>query len=242
MSVPKSPFIKADALYAGKTIHVITVDDSSLTGVTADESTDVISKAAHGMVDGQGVIFVSGTGFTGLTAGTLYYVRDSASGTFKVAADIVNGVIGAAIDITAAGSDGVFQPVEIVESSKIDNQVQQNTFQFRRNDDGGRSRIVDEYITQDDETFVIVLDMAKRLLRLFGGALGGSVSCTVTSYVRSPRDATGTVAMKSEDNWPATLTRNRSETLGGGQGTLPELRLRSNKEGYITWEADADVS
>lgn len=235
MALPSSPFVKADALYVGKTIHVIKIDNTSLTSVTAAEATDIITKVGHGLYEGQGIVFVSGTGFTGITAGTLYYARDVATDTFKVSATYG----GDAVDITVDGSAGVFQPVHIVESAKIDNQQNQQTFQFRRNDSAGTSRIVDEYITQDDETYVIVLDMAKRLVRIFGGALGGSLSCTCTSYMSSPRDATGYVALKSEVDWPATLTRNRSETLGGGQGTLPELRLRSNKEGYITWTEDA---
>ena len=77
---------------------------AAVTGVTAEADDNVVTKVSHGFTDGTAVIFTSGTGFTGLTAGTRYYVRDAAADTFKLAA--TRG--GAAIDITVDGSSGVF--------------------------------------------------------------------------------------------------------------------------------------
>lgn len=66
----------------------------------ATPSTDLINCPAHGYTDGQKVTFFNGTPPGGLTEGTVYFVRDAASDTFKVAA--TSG--GTAIDITSAGS------------------------------------------------------------------------------------------------------------------------------------------
>ena len=62
---------------------------------------DVITASAHGLVDGTRVRFTtSGTLPAGLSLATDYYVRDAASGTFKVSATLG----GSAVDITDTGS------------------------------------------------------------------------------------------------------------------------------------------
>lgn len=61
-------------------------------------STDTVYSASHGYSDTQKIVFIGGTPPTGLTEGTVYYVRDSATDTFKVAA--TSG--GSAIDITGS--------------------------------------------------------------------------------------------------------------------------------------------
>jgi hypothetical protein len=65
---------------------------------TVDTSTDVFTCASHGYSDTNVIVFVGGTPPGGLTEGTEYFIRDSATNTFKVAA--TSG--GSAIDITSA--------------------------------------------------------------------------------------------------------------------------------------------
>lgn len=65
-------------------------------------STDLIHCPSHGFSDTQKIVFLWGTAPGGLTTGTVYYVRDSATDTFKVAA--TSG--GSAIDLTSASSSG----------------------------------------------------------------------------------------------------------------------------------------
>lgn len=65
-------------------------------------ATDTIYSAAHGYADTQKVVFYNGTPPAGLTEGTVYFVRDSATDSFKVAATAG----GVAIDLTAAASFG----------------------------------------------------------------------------------------------------------------------------------------
>lgn len=65
---------------------------------TVDPATDTVYSTSHGYSDTQTIVFYNGTAPGGLTEGTVYYVRDSATHSFKVAA--TSG--GAAIDITSA--------------------------------------------------------------------------------------------------------------------------------------------
>lgn len=64
-------------------------------------STDLIYATGHGYIDTQKIAFF-GSPPGGLTEGTTYFVRDSATDTFKVAA--TSG--GVAIDLTSASSAG----------------------------------------------------------------------------------------------------------------------------------------
>lgn len=64
-----------------------------------DLASNTVSVPAHGYADGDAVTFYGGTIPGGLNPGDIVYVRDSASGTFKVAAS--PGAI--AIDITSIG-------------------------------------------------------------------------------------------------------------------------------------------
>jgi hypothetical protein len=67
---------------------------------------DTVTSPGHGYSDTDQIVFSAedaGTLPTGVTAGTIYFVRDSATNTFKVAA--TSG--GAAIDLTTVGSGKV---------------------------------------------------------------------------------------------------------------------------------------
>ncbi len=66
-----------------------------------DIVTDTITITAHGFTTNQSVVFSStGTLPTGLTANTVYYVRDVAANTFKVSATVGGG----AVNITVVGT------------------------------------------------------------------------------------------------------------------------------------------
>lgn len=63
-------------------------------------STDLVYSTAHGYPDTTKIVFYNGTPPNGLTEGTVYFVRDATTDTFKVAA--TSG--GVAIDLTGTAS------------------------------------------------------------------------------------------------------------------------------------------
>lgn len=66
----------------------------------ASPATDTITCTSHGLTDTTKIVFYNGTLPSPLSEGTVYFVRDATTDTFKVAA--TSG--GVAIDLTAAGS------------------------------------------------------------------------------------------------------------------------------------------
>jgi hypothetical protein len=64
-----------------------------------DTAADTVRSLAHGFSDTTTIVFYGDTVPAGLTEGTVYYVRDATTDTFKVAA--TSG--GSAIDLTTAG-------------------------------------------------------------------------------------------------------------------------------------------
>lgn len=80
---------------------------TALTGVTGDAGTDVLTKADHGLQDGDIVVFTALTGGTGLKTLKPYYVRDVNGNDFKLA-----GVAGgAALNFTADITDATVQKI-----------------------------------------------------------------------------------------------------------------------------------
>lgn len=89
-------------------------------------SSDTFYSAGHGYIDGDTVVFYQGTPPGGITAGAVYYVRDAAADTFKVAATIA----GTAIDLTSAPSWGcvVCKIVETTYASQAQHTLSTATF------------------------------------------------------------------------------------------------------------------
>ncbi len=79
---------------------------------TVNTGTDVLTSTAHGKNDGDAIVFhtLSGVLPTGITAGTVYYIRDKTTDTFKIAATAG----GSAIDITATGTTPYYWDVPTV--------------------------------------------------------------------------------------------------------------------------------
>lgn len=91
--------LKAKATADGRPVNLLTCGRAL---VTVDNTTDTFTSAAHGLSDGDVIVFhtITGTLPTGVTAGTPYYVRDSATDTFKIAT--TSG--GSAVNITTDGT------------------------------------------------------------------------------------------------------------------------------------------
>lgn len=80
---------------------------------TANAGTDIITCAAHGLLNDETVRFKGGDLPDGLVQGTLYFVRDRTADTFKVAA--TSG--GTAINLLDAGSGTMFLNAPSLRSS-----------------------------------------------------------------------------------------------------------------------------
>lgn len=85
--------------------------EQALTTPFGDETTDTLTCASHGLVDGDRIFFQSISGGSGLVvpgaSAGVYYVRDKTTHTFKLAATAT----GAAIDFTTAITAGRFRKV-----------------------------------------------------------------------------------------------------------------------------------
>lgn len=89
------------------------VNVNSATGITFNTTTNVVNWTAHGLSNGQPVVFsTSGSLPTPLVAGVTYYVVNKNTNDFQVAATVG----GAAIDLggTVSGTHGIIAPTEVV--------------------------------------------------------------------------------------------------------------------------------
>lgn len=73
----------------------------SITGITGDAGTDVITATGSAFANGQPVRFTALTGGTGLNTTTNYFVRDVSGATFKLETSIGGGAINFTTNITA---------------------------------------------------------------------------------------------------------------------------------------------
>ena len=236
MPLPTAPFNAAKSIYAGKKIIQVVLTTGSITGATAAGSSATIAATAHGFVVGGMVQFVSGTGFTGLTAGTNYFVTKAATDTFEVSA--TKG--GTAITISAEGSAGVFAPVEVFESNTLKEGGQDTFEDFKRYGTDGVQRTKRKVLSESVNEISWEVDEAKRLLDIFGGRMNGlAVARGVTVWVQDPDDASGKCALKSIE-FPANITRDGEVTME--KKVVATLKAENTGDTPITYTPDASTT
>lgn len=103
MAATNDPLIWA-AVGLPSTVTIDTPENLAATGVA---STDVVTATGHDFVNGSLVYFSAITGGAGLTANTIYFVRDLSGATFKLAATAT----GPAMDFTTDISAGTIRRV-----------------------------------------------------------------------------------------------------------------------------------
>jgi hypothetical protein len=233
MPAPTYPFNVADTIYAGLSVIALKPANGALSGVTA--ATDTLTKTAHGLSVDDQVTFVSGTGFTGLVAGTTYFVTAAPTAdTFKIAA--TRG--GAAISV-GTSSAGVMAKTIVFEAIKLEADGDEQKKQLKRPDAQGVLRTIRTVRTESSESFKFDVQDIKRLLRIFGGALKGYITGTATIWIPDPADASGKVALKSEADFACTLTRDGGVSFGDSDFSKSTIMIESNKVGDVAWTADA---
>lgn len=85
---------------------------TALTAVTVATS-DVFTKAGHGLVTGQRVIPSGFTGAAGVTMGTAYFVIREDANTFKLATSKALAIAGTAVNVTTLGTGGTITPAPL---------------------------------------------------------------------------------------------------------------------------------
>jgi hypothetical protein len=85
----------SDTNYITAPVYNVSNTEAPLVCTAVDLATDTLTRNTHGLNNGDEVV-VPDAGTTNLSTTALYYVRDSAANTFKLAASIG----GAAVDIT----------------------------------------------------------------------------------------------------------------------------------------------
>jgi hypothetical protein len=82
----------------------VTARTAAITGVNGAASTDTFTKTAHGLNDGDPVVFsaLPGGGAGGITLNVTYFARDTAANTFKVTATRGGTAVNVTSDVTGA--------------------------------------------------------------------------------------------------------------------------------------------
>lgn len=236
MALPTAPFNAAKSLYAGKKIIQVVLSSGATTAATAAGSSATIANTAHGFVVNDLIQYVSGTGFTGLTAGTNYYVVTAATDTFEVSA--TRG--GTAIAISVAGSAGVFAPVEVFESNTLKEGGSETYEDFKRYGTDGVMRSKRKIASESACEITWEVDEAKRLLDVFSGRMRGlALASKVTVWVRDPDDASGKIALQSS-SFAANITRDGDIVLD--KKVVATLKAESTEDTPFTFTADATIS
>lgn len=111
---------KTRGIIAAVSSNSFDVKGSALPTVTATASTDKVNSSAHGLSNGDSVIFTALTGGTGLSTDTPYFVVNKGTNDFQVSA--TKG--GSAIDITADASAATAYALTAATTTHIDDLLQ----------------------------------------------------------------------------------------------------------------------
>jgi len=177
---------------------------------TVDAATDVITLAAHGLATGN-LVHVASTSTlpTGLSANTVYYVRDTTSSTFKLAS--ASG--SAAIDITSTGSG----------THSLYNQIQVPDFRVLFPMGVGTGSLTFNFATTDINTGTEVITVPSNTTLYTGqpivystsGTVAGDLVASTTYYAIRLTATTISIA----DSLALALAGTAHNLTGTGSGT-----------------------
>lgn len=154
---------------------------------------------------------------------------------FDTTKSIYAGLSIISLKIPAGGSAVIF------EARKLEQPIDQTEKSIEMPDSAGVLRKVRTVLTNHQESFSFELVEPKRLLSIFSNSLSGRKTGTCTLYIPDPNDASGKVALTSETDFACTVTRDGAITFGDADFTKATIKIESNKQGAITWTADANV-
>lgn len=223
MALPTVNFVAANTVIPRKTYVRLIPNLPAVSGAGAT-ATNIITAAAHGYLDGQLVKVTVATGLSGLTTGSVYFVRDVLVGSFKLAATL-GGVA------VALGSDGT------ASFSKVADLIGK-TLNYKQTLEKISREIPDaDGLLRPDRTVAI------KRLQDFGfeteeiGALpaafgqtqdvsGNLTTGTAQCYVVDPDDAAGTAAIVTNE-FKATWNLDSDLNFEAGKTTVAKLMINS---------------
>ena len=229
--IPSFPIDVANMGSITRTRLAFEPTDGIKTGATT-AAADVVTLAAHGFVDGDIVEFLSGTGFTGLTPGKFYHVRDKAAGTFKLA----ETATGAAVTIASGASVGSFSLVIGYETAKVDDESQppaEDSVEYP--DDIGNYYPVLTSFGSIKESWTLVTHEVLRLRKIFNGALQGTRLGRAKLWLPSAQKAqAGDPTPFLESEWfPCFVVRSQNIPYGDKKVSVTTIRITSQKRGAV---------
>lgn len=93
---------------------------ATVTSIAAEADDDIFTKAAHGLITGEPVVFTHAGGFTGITSGNTYFVIRLSNSTFKLATTEALARAGTGINVTADGTGGTATSLFRFSEAEID--------------------------------------------------------------------------------------------------------------------------
>ncbi len=236
-TIPNFPVDTASMGSITRTRFAFKPTDTVKTGA-ATAAADVVTLADHGFADGDIVEFTGGTGFTGLVAGTFYYVRDKAAGTFKLAATPGDE----SVSIASGASAGTFSLIIGYETAKVDDEAQapsEDTVEMP--DDFGQYYPVLISFGSAKDSWGLVTHEILRLRKLFRGALQGVRLGQAKLWMPSAQMAqAGNTNPFLESEWfPAAVTRGANITYGDKKASVTTIRITSQKRGPVLFPDSA---
>lgn len=232
-TIPNFPVDTANTLYATRSRVAFKPTDGVKTGATGTAATDVIAIADHTFLAGDMVEFTAGTGFTGLTVGSYYFVRDVVAATsFKVAATAT----GAAVDITVDGTAGTFSLLIGYETAKVDDESQAPSAErIEMPDDLGVYHPIRTDYGAQAESWSFTSYEITRLKKFFGGALQGVRRGVAKLWIPdAAMAAAGSTDPFLESEWfPAVVTRGGNVSYGDKKHSVATIKIESQKQGAV---------
>lgn len=231
LKLPTAPYNTAKALYAGRSMLRF-VRTATFTAAVSEAGT--FDLADHGFENGNTVRFVSGT--AGLTEKEIYYIVNAAEGTFQLS--LTYG--GEAVTATV-GATNVFQKAHCIGLKEVTIKNEPEYEEYEEPGSDGINYVVDSRVKVIKQSKEFTLPETLRLLELFDGQLSGMVEGTATMFIPDPqRDAPNTIALVTEEDYPAKLTVGGDIKTGGGF-SAPTLTLKSMKAGAIKYIGNAQI-
>lgn len=225
MALPTVNFVAANTVIPRKSyVRLIPNPTGVLVAASGATATNIITLASHGFLDGQAVKVSVITGLSGVTTGTVYYVRDSLSGSFK----ITTTVGGTAL---ALGSDGTASVRKVADLIGKTLNYKQTLEKISREipDADGLLRPDRTVAIKRLQDFGFETEEIAALPAAFGqtdDASGNLTAGTAQCYVVDPDDAAGKAAIVTNE-FAATWNLDSDLNFEAGKTTVAKLMINS---------------